>query len=233
MNREKRIVFFSGAGISAESGVKTFRDSGGLWEEHSIEDVATPEAFARDPELVLDFYNQRRRQMYEVEPNKAHLKIAELQKEFPVEVITQNVDNLHERAGADNVLHLHGELDQGRSSTNPDIIVDLNGKDIKMGDKAPDGTQLRPNVVWFGEAVPALDTAAEVVSRADILVIVGTSLQVYPAAGLVHYAPENCTLYYIDPKAEIPFGFPQNIKLIKEKASRGMELSAHEFINGK
>lgn len=216
------VVFFTGAGISAESGIKTFRDADGLWENHSIYEVATPEAFQRNPELVLEFYNQRRRQMYEVEPNSAHKKIAELQNEFDIKVVTQNVDNLHEMAGCTNVLHLHGELDKGRSSVLPEQLVNLNGKDIKPGDKAPDGTQLRPHVVWFGEAVPAMDDAADVISKADVLVIVGTSLQVYPAAGLIHETQQDCDLYYIDPKAENPQGLGRHIELINEPAGTGV-----------
>lgn len=225
------IVFFTGAGISAESGIKTFRDADGLWENHSIYEVATPEAFERDPETVLRFYNQRRRQMYEVEPNNAHKKIAALQDKFNIKVVTQNIDNLHERAGCKNVLHLHGELDKGRSSVIPDSLVDLHGKDINLGDQAPDGSQLRPHVVWFGEAVPALEDAARVIQTADVLVIVGTSLQVYPAAGLIHEAPPNCILYYIDPKAEVPAGLGMHIQLIKEPAVKGMDTFEKELMN--
>ncbi|MCC5918832.1 MAG: NAD-dependent deacylase [Cryomorphaceae bacterium] len=218
----QKIVFFTGAGISAESGVKTFRDADGLWENHNIYEVATPEAFAANPKLVLEFYNARRRQMYEVEPNDAHRDIAALQDKFEVSVITQNIDNLHERAGSKNILHLHGELDTGRSSTDDGILVPLNGRDIKLGDLAPDGTQLRPHVVWFGEAVPALTQAVPIIEQADILVIVGTSLQVYPAAGLIDYARPECKVWYIDPKAEVPPGYRNNIQLIRDKAVRGV-----------
>lgn len=217
------IVFFTGAGISAESGIQTFRDADGLWEEHSIYEVATPEAFERNPELVLEFYNQRRRQMYEVEPNKAHVSIAKMQKEFQVDVVTQNVDNLHERAGCKNVLHLHGELDKGRSSVVDGHYVDLGGKDILPGDRAKDGSRLRPHVVWFGEAVPAIDDAARKIQSADVLVIVGTSLQVYPAAGLIHETKASCDLYYIDPKAEIPAELARYIELINEPAVQGVQ----------
>lgn len=222
------MVFFTGSGISAESGVKTFRDHGGLWENHDVYEVATPEAFAKNPGLVLDFYNARRRQLYEVNPNAAHQAIANLQSHYDVYVVTQNVDNLHERAGSKNVLHLHGELDKGRSASDPDLIVELNGKDILLGDLAPDGSPLRPHVVWFGEAVPAIDEAIPIISEADVLVIVGTSLQVYPAAGLINYAPENCKVYCIDPAAEIPRGLPFDVEIIKEKAVKGMTL----FVEG-
>lgn len=227
----KNIVFFTGSGISAESGVKTFRDNNGLWENHNVYEVATPEAFAKNPSLVLDFYNARRRQMYEVKPNGAHEAIANLQGKYEVNVVTQNVDNLHERAGSESVLHLHGELDKGRSSTNPHLIVDLAGQDIVLGDLAPDGTQLRPHVVWFGEAVPAIEEAIPIISAADILVIVGTSLQVYPAAGLINYAPENCVVYCIDPAAEIPSGLPFHVEIIREKAVRGMEILVRQIFD--
>ena len=217
------IVFFTGAGISAESGIKTFRDADGLWEDHSIYEVATPEAFERNPELVLEFYNQRRRQMYEVEPNKAHVAIAKMQEEFQVDVVTQNVDNLHERAGCKNVLHLHGELDKGRSSAVDGHYVDLGGKAIQPEDRAKDGSRLRPHVVWFGEAVPAIEAAAVKIQNADVLVIVGTSLQVYPAADLIHETKANCNLYYIDPKAEIPAELSRHIELINEPAVQGVQ----------
>lgn len=218
-----KIVFFTGAGVSAESGIKTFRDADGLWENHDIYEVATPEAFERNPELVLEFYNQRRKQMYEVKPNEAHKAMAALQEEFDVEIITQNIDNLHERAGCKNVLHLHGELDLGRSSVFDGHYVNLGGKDILPGDRAEDGSQLRPHVVWFGEAVPAMDEAAEKIQKADVFVIAGTSLQVYPAAGLIHETQPHCDLYYIDPKAEIPLGLGRHIKLINEPASKGVK----------
>ena len=218
----KNIVFFTGAGISAESGIKTFRDADGLWENHNIYEVATPEAFAANPKLVLDFYNARRRQMYTVEPNGAHHAIAALQDKHNVHVITQNIDNLHERAGSVQVLHLHGELDKGRSSANEDLLVPLHGNDIQIGDKAPDGTQLRPHVVWFGESVPALDEAVPIIETADVLVIVGTSLQVYPAAGLIDYANHHCAVYYIDPKAVKPPGYRNKIHVVAKKAVEGI-----------
>lgn len=194
----KRIVVLTGAGVSAESGIRTFRDSNGLWEDHEVMDVASPEGWARDPELVLRFYNARRAQLKEVEPNAAHDAIKELESEFNVRVITQNVDDLHERAGSSNVLHLHGELIKARSTQDDSLIYDWTD-DINVGDLCEDGHQLRPHIVWFGEAVPALDEAARITSDADIVLIVGTSLQVYPAAGLVGYAPPDADVYYIDP----------------------------------
>jgi NAD-dependent deacetylase len=225
--KKRKLVVFSGAGMSAESGISTFRDSGGLWEKHSIEEVATPQAFGQNPKKVLEFYNHRRRQLYEVEPNEAHYKIAELDTKFDTTVITQNVDNLHERAGSERVLHLHGELDKGRSSVDETVIVDLKGKDINLGDKAPDGSQLRPHVVWFGEAVPAMNVAMEEVQKAEILIVVGTSLQVYPAAGLVDVCNPDCEIYYIDPQGE-PWPNPK-LTVIKEKASIGMKKLAQKF----
>jgi NAD-dependent deacetylase len=225
----KNIIFFTGAGVSAESGIKTFRDADGLWENHNIYEVATPEAFAANPQLVLDFYNARRRQMYTAEPNDAHLAIAELQARHNVHVVTQNIDNLHERAGSRQVLHLHGELDKGRSSVNENLLIPLHGKDIRIGDKAPDGTQLRPHVVWFGEAVPALNEAVSIIERADILVIVGTSLQVYPAAGLIDYVNHHCSVFYIDPKAVKPPRHRNKIHVIAKKAVEGVgELCINE-----
>jgi NAD-dependent deacetylase len=194
----KKIIVLTGAGVSAESGIRTFRDSNGLWEDHEVMDVASPEGWARDPELVLRFYNARRAQLKEVEPNAAHVAIKELESAFEVHVITQNVDDLHERAGSNNVLHLHGELTKARSTVDESLVYDWTG-DINLGDLCEDGHQLRPHIVWFGESVPALDQAARITSTADIVLIVGTSLQVYPAAGLVGFAPPNADVYYIDP----------------------------------
>jgi NAD-dependent deacetylase len=194
------LVVLTGAGVSAESGIRTFRDTNGLWEEHRIEDVATPEAFARNPALVLDFYNQRRAQAREVAPNAAHLALAGFEEApaWTVSIITQNVDDLHERAGSTQVLHLHGMLRQMRSVKDENTVYPCNG-DIALGDLAPDGGQLRPHIVWFGEMVPAIEEAAEIVATADALLVVGTSMQVYPAAGLLHYAPDDCPVYVIDP----------------------------------
>ncbi|RZK61893.1 MAG: NAD-dependent deacylase [Hymenobacter sp.] len=193
------LVVLTGAGVSAESGIRTFRDTNGLWEEHRIEDVATPEAFARNPALVLDFYNKRRAQAREVAPNAAHLALAGFEEVpgWTVSIITQNVDDLHERAGSTHVLHLHGMLRQMRS-VKGDTVYDCPG-DIEVGDLAPDGGQLRPHIVWFGELVPAIEEAADIAGTADVLLVVGTSLQVYPAAGLLHYAPTDCPVYVIDP----------------------------------
>ena len=198
---KKNLVVLSGAGISAESGIKTFRDSNCLWENHRVEDVASPEGFARNPKLVLDFYNARRRQLREVFPNKAHKILAELEQNFNVEIITQNVDDLHERAGSTKVLHLHGELLKARNIYNSETIFDWKG-DMKIGDLDENGIQIRPHIVWFGEMVPELENAAEKVSKADFLIIVGTSLQVYPAASLVDYVPENCEIFVVDPNLE-------------------------------
>ncbi|HCY90217.1 MAG TPA: NAD-dependent protein deacylase, partial [Chitinophagaceae bacterium] len=185
-----RLVVLSGAGISTESGLKTFRDSDGLWMGYNIEDVATPRAFQRDPQLVLDFYNMRRRDVANAQPNEAHIQLAKLEEKYHVTIITQNIDDLHERAGSSRVLHLHGEIFKMRSSAGPDYrhITDIRG-DIKLGDLAPDQTQYRPHIVWFEEAVPMIETAAEIMQAADIFLLVGTSLQVYPAAGLIHYLP--------------------------------------------
>lgn len=226
----KKVVVLTGAGISAESGIRTFRDNGGLWEEHRVEDVATPQAWQRDPELVLRFYNERRKQMYSVEPNQAHRLLARLEQHFDVEIITQNVDNLHERAGSTKVVHLHGELSKGRSSQNPDLIEEVEGWEIKMGQLAADGTQLRPHIVWFGEMVPKMEEAVEIASAADIFLVVGTSLAVYPAAGLINYVPGNSPIYLIDPiKPEI--SLYRDVHYIQETATVGMELLYHDLVS--
>lgn len=217
----KKIVFLTGAGVSAESGVKTFRDHDGLWEGVDVMEVASIDGWRKDREKVLRFYNQRRQQLDEVVPNAAHLAIAELEKDFDVWVVTQNVDDLHEKAGSSNILHLHGELSKMCSSNNKELTLPYE-RDIKIGDKHPDGSQLRPYIVWFGEDVPMIDEAIKVVKSADILVVLGTSLQVYPAAGLSQYSPANCDLYYIDPNpADDPM--VQYFTVIKEKATTGME----------
>lgn len=195
----KKLVVLTGAGMSADSGLSTFRDSGGLWEGFNIEDVATVDGWTRDPEKVLDFYNKRRAQSASAEPNDGHKAIANLEKFFEVQVITQNVDDLHERAGSSNVLHLHGMLNEARSSKDPDAVVNIGADKIELGDKAEDGSQLRPNVVWFGEAVPNIEPASILVSSADILVVVGTSLVVYPAAGLIDFADDDIPKFIIDP----------------------------------
>lgn len=216
----KKLVVLSGAGISAESGISTFRDSDGLWENHRIEDVASPEGFARDPKLVLDFYNLRRRQLKEVLPNKAHEILAELENDFDVQIITQNVDNLHEKAGSTKVLHLHGELTKVRPVNNETNLIFWEN-DLNLGDKDEFGNQLRPHIVWFGEMVPEMENAAKLASEADILLVIGTSMQVYPAAGLINYVPENCEVYVIDPNLENTFTNQSNF--IKMSATKGME----------
>jgi len=219
----KNIVVLTGAGMSAESGIATFRDSGGLWEQYRIEDVATPEAFRRNPKLVLDFYNIRRRESLRAKPNNGHIGLAEMQKEFNVFIITQNVDNLHEKAGSKNVLHLHGELMKSRSSHNPDMIYDIDPEncDIQLGDICEDGSQLRPHIVWFGESVPMMYEAEKIVRKADILVVIGTSLNVYPAAGLIDFAPSGTPVYLIDPN-EVSVRI-QGVRFIKKGASEGVK----------
>lgn len=207
------IVVLTGAGISAESGITTFRDSNGLWENHRIEDVATPEGWNRNPALVLDFYNQRRRQLFDVAPNAAHLAITALQEHFDVQVITQNVDDLHERAGNNNVLHLHGALRQVRSEQYPELVYDWE-KDLHLGDVCVRGSQLRPHIVWFGEEVPMLPLAARMAEQADVFLIVGTSLQVYPAASLMVYADPDIPFYYIDPNPQVNYELAQKKNLI-------------------
>ncbi len=199
----KNLVVLTGAGISAESGISTFRDSGGLWEQYRIEDVATPEGWARDQKLVTDFYNQRRKQLLEVEPNYGHIALVELEKYFNVYVVTQNVDNLHERAGSKNIVHLHGELTKVRSERFDHLIYELTPDryEVKIGDKCEKGFQLRPHIVWFGEAVPMLEEAVRLAQKADIFVVVGTSLNVYPAASLVHYVQPEVPVYVVDPNS--------------------------------
>lgn len=213
-----KIVVLSGAGISAESGLSTFRDNGGLWHQHRVEDVATPEAWSKDPALVLEFYNQRRKQLMEVAPNAAHRALARLEQAFDVQIVTQNVDDLHERAGSTQVTHLHGELKKVRSTADPDLVYTLEGWELKLGDVCEKGSQLRPHIVWFGEAVPLIEKAASLVTQADILLVVGTSLQVYPAAGLLHYARPDCEKYYIDPQASSVAGVG-NLQAIRATAA--------------
>ena len=224
---EQHIVVLTGAGISAESGLSTFRDNGGLWEQHSVYDVATPEAFQRNRDLVLRFYNERRRQLQDAQPNQAHRLLAELESRHRVTVITQNVDDLHERGGSSNVLHLHGELTKARSSVHPELIYDIGYNDIKPGDTCDRGTQLRPHIVWFGEEVPMLEAAADVVRTADQLLIVGTSLQVYPAAGLVYEVDYDVPITVIDP------GEPASVsraQVIRKGASDGVEEWVKRFL---
>ena len=218
----KKIVVLTGAGISAESGIKTFRDSNGLWEGHDVMEVASPQGWHKNKELVLDFYNQRRKQLLQVKPNKAHKLLMQLEKHYHIEIITQNVDDLHERAGSTNVLHLHGELLKVRSITNENLVYTWT-KDLKTGDYCENGSQLRPHIVWFGEAVPMLDKAIEITKKANILVIIGTSMQVYPAASLIHYIPINTPIYFIDPKPNISNNSYDNLTVFSEKASVGVE----------
>lgn len=225
----KTIVVLSGAGISAESGIRTFRDSDGLWEEHRVEDVATFEAWQRNPELVLEFYNQRRKQLYEVKPNAAHFALVELEKKFNVQIITQNVDDLHERAGSKNVLHLHGELKKVRSTVDENLIYELKGWELKMGDLCEKGSQLRPHIVWFGEAVPQIVPASKLTEKADIFMVIGTSLNVYPAASLLSYAPSACLKYLIDPNAKDTY-YVRNLTIIKDKAGIGVPELVDELL---
>ncbi|MGS2763251.1 SIR2 family NAD-dependent protein deacylase [Sinomicrobium sp. M5D2P9] len=226
----KKIVVLTGAGISAESGINTFRDANGLWEGHDIMEVASPEGFRKDPVLVLDFYNKRRQQLFEVSPNAAHTALAGLQEKYEVVIVTQNVDDLHERAGSKNVIHLHGELLKARSTFDEALVYDWK-KDIRIGDFCEHNHQLRPHIVWFGEAVPMIDNAIAAVSQADILMIVGTSMQVYPAAGLVHYTSGNIPLYFIDPKPGIAADSIPNLTIIPEKATTGVPKAISRFQN--
>lgn len=230
--QKKNLVVLSGAGISAESGISTFRDANGLWENHNISEVATPEAFQRNPELVLQFYNQRRQQLHQVAPNEAHFAITRLSAHFDLTVITQNIDDLHERAGNPNVIHLHGELFKARSVKNPEYIVEWK-KDIRLGDHCPEGGQLRPHIVWFGEMVPQLPIAAQIVEQADIAIIVGTSMQVYPAASLIEYTRPGIPIYYIDPKPAInqSLRYLTNLTVLSKVATQGLSQLAEALIN--
>lgn len=220
---KKKLVVLTGAGISAESGLATFRDSGGLWEGHRVEDVATPEAWRKDPGRVLEFYNQRRKKALEVKPNRGHEILTELEALFEVTIITQNVDDLHERSGSSNVLHLHGSLFESRSTLDENLIYKINGWKLTLGDKCERGSQLRPNIVWFGEMVPMIEVASRIAADADIFMVVGTSLLVYPAAGLIHYVRREVPKFVVDPNlpdiGSIPF-----TTMIAEKAGTGMEI---------
>ncbi len=219
MQHKHHIVFLTGAGISQESGISTFRDANGLWNNHKIEEVASPKGFEKNPQLVLDFYNARRKQLDEIEPNAAHRLIAQLETKYKVTVITQNIDDLHERAGSTNVLHLHGELRKSRSSKNPNLIYDCN-QDIKLGDLASDGNQLRPHIVWFGEVVTEIEKALAITQSADLFVIVGTSMVVHPAASLLLAVPVDVQIVYIDMNPDVEEGI--NLLVIKEKATAGV-----------
>ena len=225
---QKKIIIFSGAGISAESGLKTFRDNDGLWENYDLTEVATHAAWKKNPELVLDFYNLRRKQVIEAQPNKAHFALVELEKKFNVQIITQNIDDLHERAGSSNILHLHGEILKSKSTSN-EKQYNINGTDLNIGDLCEKGSQLRPDIVWFGEAVPKMIEAEELCKDADILIIIGTSLSVYPAANIVEFVPDSCTNYLVDPK-EIPNNGIKNLIPIKGKASIGIPILANTLL---
>ena len=224
----KKIVILTGAGISAESGIKTFRDSDGLWEEYRVEDVATYDAYLRDPKLVLDFYNARRREVFKAKPNEGHRQLVRLEEKYDVQIITQNIDNLHEQAGSSHVLHLHGELTKARSDRDDNLIIEIGDRDIHLGDKAPDGAQLRPHIVWFGEAVPNIEPAAEMCEQADYFVVIGTSMNVYPAAGLIHYVPRTAECYVVDPK-EVPVS--RQVTFIKEVATKGVTQLVDKLMN--
>ena len=231
----KKLVILSGAGISAESGISTFRDAGGLWDKYPVMQVASIEGYEANPELVINFYNERRKQLLDVKPNQGHILCAELEKYFDVTVVTQNVDNLHERAGSHHIIHLHGELTKVCSSYNPNdprYIKELKPEEfeVKMGDKAGDGSQLRPFIVWFGEAVPEIETAVRYVEQADIFVIIGTSMNVYPAASLLYYVPENADVYLIDPK-DVNINTRRPITHIKKGASEGMKELTYLLLN--
>ncbi|HLC83863.1 MAG TPA: NAD-dependent deacylase [Bacteroidia bacterium] len=224
-----KLVVFTGAGISAESGIKTFRDSGGLWEEFDINEVATPQAWEKNQRLVLDFYNKRRKQVLEAKPNKAHFALVELEQKYDVQIITQNIDDLHERAGSKKVLHLHGEITKSRSTVDHSLVYKIAGEEIKLGDKCEKGSQLRPHIVWFGEMVPMMETAYIIAEKADIFVVVGTSMAVYPAAGIIDYSPQGIPKYLIDP-SDIKVTGIANLKVIKEKASIGLPKLASDLL---
>lgn len=228
----EKLVVFTGAGISAESGLQTFRDSGGLWEGYDIEKVATPQAWAANPQLVLQFYNERRRNVAQASPNAAHLALVELERCFDTVIITQNIDDLHERAGSKKVIHLHGEIFKARSTADPGLLYSIRGTELNLGDCCELGSQLRPHIVWFGEAVPAMQEAMEITRSADIFVVIGTSLTVYPAAGLMDFAPEKSDKYFIDPRAEAPQGV-RRLKVVRLKAAEGVVQVVREILKSK
>jgi NAD-dependent deacetylase len=226
---KQKLVVFTGAGISAESGIKTFRDSDGLWEEYDINEVATPQAWEKNKSLVLEFYNKRRKQILEAKPNKAHEVLVALEKKFDVQIITQNIDDLHERAGSSKVLHLHGEILKCRSTIDPSLIYSVKGSELRIGDKCEKGSQLRPHIVWFGEMVPMMEKAYLLAENADIFMVVGTSMVVYPAAGIVDYVPSHIPKFLVDPN-DIKVNGITNLKTIKEKASIGLVQIADELL---
>jgi len=225
----KKLIILTGAGMSSESGIRTFRESGGLWEEYDVTEVASPMGWWKNQELVLRFYNERRRQLAGCEPNAGHLGVAALEEHFDVHVITQNIDNLHERAGSTKILHLHGELTKARSTADPSLIYDIGYDDINPGDKCEKGSQLRPHIVWFGEAVPMMDEAVRLTSGADIFVVIGSSLNVYPAAGLIDYAPDKASLWLIDPN-EVTVPARRNVEVIRAKASEGVAILTNALL---
>lgn len=227
---KKKVVVLTGAGVSAESGIKTFRDADGLWEGHDVMEVASPQGFAKNPELVLDFYNQRRRQLLEVSPNDAHNTLVHLEAHFSTTIITQNIDDLHERAGSTHVVHLHGELFKVRSTGNQNLVLDWK-KDLNWGDVCKDGYQLRPHIVWFGEQVPMIEKAIEITQEADALLIIGTSMQVYPAAGLMQYAPGKIPIYFIDPRPNLESDNHENLVVLAERASIGVPIAVSRLID--
>lgn len=231
MKQKKTLVVLSGAGISAESGISTFRDSNGLWRNYRMEEVASPIAWANDMDLVLEFYNIRRKQLFEVKPNAGHQALVDLEAYFNTQIVTQNVDDLHEQAGSSNVLHLHGELKKVRSTVDESLVYKMKQWELKKGDLCEKGSQLRPHIVWFGEAVPALSQAVEIVQQADVLIIVGTSLVVYPAASLMDYAPDDAQIYYVDPNAS-QLSHHKRVRCISEKASLALPLLVNELIAG-
>jgi NAD-dependent deacetylase len=225
----KKIVVLTGAGMSAESGISTFRDNDGLWKKHHVEDLASPQAWQSNPQLVLEFYNARRKQLFEVEPNEGHKALQMLEQKFDVQIITQNVDDLHERAGSSKVLHLHGELKKVRSTLDPSLIYEMDHWELKLGDTCEKGSQLRPHIVWFGEAVPMIEPAVSLTACADILIVIGTSMVVYPAASLVAYAPAGIPSYYIDPKAHQVRSM-SNMNIIAKKAGEGVQELVNELL---
>ncbi len=231
MSKKRKIVVFTGAGISAESGISTFRDNGGLWDKYDIREVATPEAWHKNQELVLRFYNERRKNVLEAQPNDAHKALVKLETKFDVQIITQNIDDLHERAGSKNVLHLHGEILKARSTKNPQLIYPVKGWEIKPGDQCELGSQLRPHIVWFGEMVPEIENAQNIASEADVFIIIGTSLNVYPAANLLHYTPPKCPMFLVDPNdVNQPEG--GNIVVLKNTAAKGVPILVEELLKG-
>lgn len=226
----KKLVVLTGSGISSESGIRTFREMGGLWEEYDVHEVASPQGWEQDMDLVLRFYNERRKKLLEAEPNQGHISLAELEEYFDVEIITQNVDNLHERAGSSKVLHLHGELTKVRSTGDPNLVYELDGWELKRGDTCEKGHQLRPHIVWFGEPVPLIEEAVRITTQADAFAVIGTSLAVYPAAGLVDYAPLDAPVYVVDPN-DIPVPLHREVEVIKEKAGTGVPIMKDKLLD--